>query len=277
MKWVTHIAMAFLMVRITEIVLMVDLLESYEAYAVVVVFAVLPDLDFILGVKHRTWTHTVWFTFVALVLTPLGWKMALAGWIAGLSHLIGDMMTHSGVRLFYPEKTVYYLLPPSWRIRTGGTGEFSVLGFIVVATLLVGAVQGFSDVERIFDLSVENVVTVSFSYHENGAVYHVERAKIVWSDGSSKIGFVDGGRLVKVGRKQIIEAKILAVGPKDEVRHARVEADKLRSSIWRNKIIVAYAVDGWKEEFAGTGLELWREMREKDLKAKLDIWYYDAR
>ncbi len=101
-------------------------------------------------------------------------------------------------------------------------------------------------------------------------------AKIVWSDGDSRIGFIDKGRLVKISKKQIIEAEILSVQPKDHVRHARVEADKLRSSLWRNKIIVAYAVDGWREDFAGTGLELWREMREKDL-TKLDIWYYDAR
>lgn len=277
MKWVTHIALGFLFVRIAEIVLMVDLLDDYMTYAVVGLFAVLPDVDFILGVKHRTWTHTVWFTATALLLALIDWKLALAGWVASLSHLVGDMMTHSRVRLFYPDRTVYYLLPPSWRLRTGGTGEFSVLGLIVVATLLVGTVAGFSDVERIFDLSVENVVTASFSYVENGAVYHVERAKIVWSDGDSRIGFIDKGRLVKVSRRQIIEAEILSVSPKGEVRKTRVDADRLRSAAWRNRIIVAYAIDGWKEDFAGTGLELWREMREKDLKAKLDVWYYDAR
>ena len=48
MKWITHITFAFFSVKIVEIALMIDLLDSYLAYVVVSTFAVLPDLDFLI-------------------------------------------------------------------------------------------------------------------------------------------------------------------------------------------------------------------------------------
>ena len=107
MRWITHIALAFFVVKVTEIALMVDLLDSYVAYAVVSLFAVLPDFDYLVGLKHRTYTHTVYSALIAsypLIFVDLSfWAVGL---IAYLSHLLGDMMTHSGVKLFYPIETV---------------------------------------------------------------------------------------------------------------------------------------------------------------------------
>ncbi len=34
MKWITHIALAFFVVKVTEIALMIDLLDSYWAYVI---------------------------------------------------------------------------------------------------------------------------------------------------------------------------------------------------------------------------------------------------
>jgi len=89
MKWVTHIAFAFFIVKLTEIIFLTNFLDSYIAYAVVVLFAVLPDLDFILGLKHRTYTHTLYFTAIALILLPFSLKLTFIAWISIFSHLIG--------------------------------------------------------------------------------------------------------------------------------------------------------------------------------------------
>ena len=66
MKWITHIALAFFVVKVVEIALMIDLLDDYVAYAVVSVFAVIPDIDLIIGIKHRTWTHTLYASIIAV-------------------------------------------------------------------------------------------------------------------------------------------------------------------------------------------------------------------
>ena len=59
MKWITHTALGIFAVKVMEIALMIDLLDDYLAYAVVSAFAVLPDIDFLIGIKHRTWTHSI--------------------------------------------------------------------------------------------------------------------------------------------------------------------------------------------------------------------------
>ena len=108
--------MAFFTVKVVEIAFLVDLFDSHLAYTVVSAFAVLPDIDiyFKKWIGHRTYTHTLYSSVIASIfLIPFGLKMALIGFLAYLSHLIGDMMTVSGVKLFYPNQTVYYLLPPN--------------------------------------------------------------------------------------------------------------------------------------------------------------------
>lgn len=46
MKWITHIALGFFAVKVTEIALTIDIFDDYLAYAVVPLFSVLPDLTF---------------------------------------------------------------------------------------------------------------------------------------------------------------------------------------------------------------------------------------
>jgi len=276
MKWITHIALAFFVVKITEIALMIDLFDDYLAYAVVSLFAVLPDFDFLLGIKHRGITHTIWFSAVALFLALIDWKLALAGWIAIFSHLIGDMMTHSGVKLFYPyRETVFYLTPPNWRIKTGSGSEFMILGVLLIGSILVGSVSAQTDVEKVFSLSRDHIVEARLSTFENGAVHHYDSVKIVWTDGKSKIGFIDGNKLVRVGKDQILNIEIVLSHEKGSVKHAKTKVKRLRSSIWKHRIIVAYSIDNWKEEFTGTGYELYRKL-ENDLDENVEVWYYET-
>jgi membrane-bound metal-dependent hydrolase YbcI (DUF457 family) len=125
MKWITHIALAIFTVKVVEIAFLVDLLDSYTAY-IIIEFAVLPGIDiYFKKIGHRTYTHTLYSSIIASAfLIPFGLKMVLIGFLAYFSHLIGDTMTVSGVKLFYPNQTVYYLLSPNWRIRTGAVESF---------------------------------------------------------------------------------------------------------------------------------------------------------
>lgn len=276
MKWITHIALAFFTVKVVEIALMIDLLDSYLAYVVVSTFAVIPDIDFLIGVKHRTWTHTVWFTALALFLIPSGWKLALVGWIAMISHLIGDMMTHSGVKLLYPyRETVFYLVPPSWRLKTGSNTEFMILGILIIGSMFMSSISTASNVDKLVLLSRENIVEASLSIFENGARYDYNSVKIVWTDGKSKIGFIDGNKLVMIGKDQILSAEIISTHEKESVKHTKTKVKRLRSSIWKHRIVVAYSIDDWKEEFTGTGYELYRKLKN-NLDDNVEVWYYET-
>ncbi len=278
MKWITHIALAFFLVKVVEIALMVDLLDSYWAYAIVSLFAVLPDFDYLVVIKHRTWTHTLWFTLIALILLPFGWKFALAGFIAILSHLVGDMMTHSGVKLLFPfRETVFYLIPPRWRFRTGSSAEFMVLGLLIVGSIVVSAVTVQSDVEKLFTLSKDHFVTVRLSTFENGARYDYDLVEIVWTDGKNKIGFIENGYLHKISRDQILKAEIVKVVPANKVPDSRyLKIKDLRRAIWRERVIVAWEDDGVRSEFVGTGKELYEKLKEWE-DCIIGVWYYETR
>ena len=278
MKWITHIALAFFVVKITEIALMIDLFDDYVAYAVVGLFAVLPDFDFLLGIKHRTWTHTIWFSAVSLFLIPFGWKLALAGWIAIFSHLVGDMMTVSGVKLLYPyRETIFYLVPPRWRVRTGSGAEFMILGVLIIGSMLISSVSVQTETEKLFSLSRDHVVEARLSVFENGARYDYDNVEIVWTDGKSKIGFIDNGYLVKVSKDQILSSNILdsySVDKSPKLRYLKVK--DLKRSIWKNRIVVAWEDDGVRYEFTGTGKELYQKLKKWE-DCRIGVWYYEVR
>ena len=278
LKWITHIALAFFLVKVVEIALMVDLLDSYWAYAIVSLFAVLPDFDFLLGLKHRGITHTIWFTFIALILLPFSWKLALIGWISIMSHLFGDMMTVSGVKLLFPfRETVFYLVPPRWRFRTGSGAEFMILGLLIVGSILIGSISAQSDVEKLFTLSRDHVVEARLSTFENGARYDFGNVKIIWTDGKDKIGFVSDGYLHKIGKDQILKAEIVKVVPANKVPESRyLKVKDLRRAIWRERVIVAWEDDGVRYEFTGTGKELYEKLKDWE-DCIIRVWYYEAR
>ena len=286
MKWITHIALAFFVVKITEIALMINLFNDYLAYAVVSAFAVLPDIDFLIGVKHRTWTHTIWFSAVSLFLLPFSWKLALAGWIALMSHLIGDMMTHSGVKLFYPyRETVFYLTPPRWRVKTGSGAEFMILGVLLIGSILVGSVSAQTDVEKVFSLSKDHVVEARLSTFENGAVHRYDSVEIVWTDGKSKIGFIDrDGRLKVIKKEDILDLEILRTEKADKTaKKDLVKIKNLKRSMWRHRIITGYEDDGVDFDFVGTGLDLYFKIDGDDLKERgledyeIGVEFYEVR
>ena len=286
MKWITHIALAFFVVKVTEIALMIDLLDSYLAYCVVSVFAVLPDLDFLIGIKHRTWTHTIWFTLTALPLAMISPKLALVGWVAILSHLTGDMMTHSGVKLLYPyRETVFYLTPPNWRVRTGSGAEFIILGVLIIGSILISSVSVQTETEKLFSLSRDHIVTASLSTFENGAVHNYDNVKIVWTDGRDEIGFIDrNGKLKIVKKDEILKLKILETVKADKTAVKRyVKIKNLKRAMWKHRIVTGYEDSRIDFEFVGTGWDLYAKLDGDKLKKEglgdyvIGVEYYEVR
>lgn len=94
---------------------------------------------------HREYTHTVLFPvvfmvagfvlmmtnhpFLALFLISFGFGWAL--------HILGDMCTVSGVKIFRPfNKKTYYLIPKKFRFKTFSADEFKWLGFSMGVTAI---------------------------------------------------------------------------------------------------------------------------------------------
>ena len=280
MKWITHIALAILIIKIVEIIFMVNLLDSHLTWVVASLFAVLPDFDSFVGLKHRTYTHTLYSALIAsypLIFVDL--NLFLVGLIAYFSHLLGDMMTHSGVKLLYPIETVYYLTPPSWRIKTGSSSEFLALGLILLVSIGLGYVGETSEIEKVFKLSTENDVAISLSYFENGAVYRFDRAKVVWSDGKNNIGIIHDGKFKKISKSQILDLEILDV--EDANRDPDVTTTKVKSLkrfMWKHRIIIGYSINENYDDFTGTGYDLYRKLKnDYDDNIRIKVWYYDAR
>ena len=69
--------------------------KDYRAF-IAVLGALIPDTDIKLGIGHRGFTHSLHFLLISFIVPELGMGV--------LSHIILDMMTPMGVRLFWPYK-----------------------------------------------------------------------------------------------------------------------------------------------------------------------------
>jgi len=268
------------MVKVVEIIFMVNLLDSHLAWVVASLFAVLPDFDSFIGLKHRTWTHTIYSAVIAsypLIFVDL--NLFFVGLIAYFSHLLGDMMTHSGVKLLYPIETVYYLTPPSWRLRVGSSAEFLILGLILLISIGLGYVGEMSEIEKVFKLSTENDVAISLSYFENGAIYRLDSVKVVWTDGRYNIGIIQDGKFKKIPKSQILDLEILDIKDADrQPRSSSVHLKTLKRSTWKHRIIVGYSVSDEEYDFTGTGYDLYIKLKKDyDKNVRIKVWYYEAR
>ena len=118
MRWITHIAIAALFIKLVEISLLIDL-SSYYLWPVIILYAVMPDFDSLLGIKHRTYTHTLYAPFIAALPLLFFQPAFIAALTAYLSHIFADMLTPAGLPLFYPKSTAYHLLPAALANKDG--------------------------------------------------------------------------------------------------------------------------------------------------------------
>ena len=74
----------------------------------IVLGALIPDIDYLIGVEHRTLTHSILFFASALIIYKLWGKHAGLAYSLGLfSHLTFDLITPMGVQLLYPLPIFY--------------------------------------------------------------------------------------------------------------------------------------------------------------------------
>lgn len=149
MTYKTHIAGGILLTLcVTTLIQPTTLSEIITLYGGTVIGSLLPDIDhpeskinkynpfdFIIGsvVNHRGVTHSIIGLATTLLIGAIMalicglklWFMFGIG-IGYLSHLILDMMTPSGVPLFYPRKNRYNIC----KISTGSNGEKALLAMI---------------------------------------------------------------------------------------------------------------------------------------------------
>lgn len=96
--------------------------------------------------QHRGLLHSLWGLGIAgACMMPLAFWMSWAPVAALLlgyaSHLVADSATKSGMRLLYPNKRRYHLLPPGWRITTGSQAEDLVMALLLLPVLLLFSVR----------------------------------------------------------------------------------------------------------------------------------------
>ncbi len=71
-------------------------------------FGVISDMDHTLGLRHRGFTHSLLFVFLAYLFTSaLFPNLALPVLVGVLTHIFADMLNPEGVELFYPLKKNY--------------------------------------------------------------------------------------------------------------------------------------------------------------------------
>ena len=86
--------------------------------------AIAPDWDFILGIKHRTITHSTLFLLISSYLISIyNFNIGLIWLVCYLSHLIADSFTKTGTPFLYPISKKYYGLK---LIKTGGTEDMFI-------------------------------------------------------------------------------------------------------------------------------------------------------
>lgn len=255
MRWITHVAFSFLMIKVFEISLLVDLSSSGLFWLVMPLYSVLADFDSLLGIKHRTYTHAIYFPLVAsLPLLALG-DLFLVALISYFSHLFADMMTTRGIPLLYPFKeTNFNFLPPAWRVKTGSNAEVIYLLVVVLLTASFSLAESTKEVDKIFSYRKSADIWVDVSFYENGVLKRYKNDKVVWDDGKSKFGVLHNGRLKIVSKEQIKELKIKRI---EEVkRKERLLKVSVKSLRFIDELVVAYRVNFRWVYFLGTGKDL---------------------
>jgi len=264
MKWISHIALGTVICKALSIIFLWDL--NYIHYAIICLFSVLPDIDSYVGLKHRTYTHTVYFAVLIplpllLMSTPAGVDIQsyILGVVAYLSHLLGDMFNPSGVMLFYPKRTVYHALPSHLRFVTGSNTEWFILvGLLIISSSLMGF-EGSIQINKAINALDENEIVADVEFTYNGVNYKIENARIVLTDGN-KIGIIYDKSLLLVDKRSIkrIEIKEMIKSSKD-IKKLRMSLRRLRNY---DKVVVAYSFDreAWNE-FLGTGHDLYKYLK----------------
>lgn len=177
--------------------------------ACVLICSLLPDIDLpkspiswlILPVSrwinkrwgHRTYTHTLWALIIVMAFAYFtGLSVTICG-IAFFSHLLLDMMTKSGVMLFYPFSEVIGVIPSNVNLRfTTGEPKTEILvsaAFLAVSIFMYPLTQngfwttfnrGFGVPRTIYSefLKSQDLLNVSYVI-QNGSIQDTGTAYLI--------------------------------------------------------------------------------------------------
>jgi inner membrane protein len=97
--------------------------------------SIVPDWDYILGIKHRTYTHSLLVLFISSVsiLTLNKW-IALVWLINYVLHLIADSFTKMGTPFLYPWNKKYYGYK---LIKTRGAEDYFIQALAIAFIMFV--------------------------------------------------------------------------------------------------------------------------------------------
>jgi inner membrane protein len=97
--------------------------------AIGVLGAVAPDWDIILGLKHRTVTHSILALISSsVIISMLNTDIGVVWFINYLSHLLADSLTKMGVPFLYPMKKRYGL-----KLFKTGSGADYLIQLLAIA------------------------------------------------------------------------------------------------------------------------------------------------
>lgn len=145
MTYKTHIAGAIALTLLIDTQLTLTPKQEIVMYSSAILGALMPDIDhpsskigkynplsYMINkcFGHRTLTHSFIGLFIFnVIICMLNFKSLLLGFNIGyISHLMLDMMTVSGVPIFYPYKKCYRLM----KCKTGTDSETIVSCLLVV-------------------------------------------------------------------------------------------------------------------------------------------------
>lgn len=97
-----------------------------------IIGATMADLDFILGIPHRTWTHSlIGMLIVVTVCSLIDIVFGFSLYINYSTHIAADSMTKMGVPLFYPFNKKYY----GFKLFKTGKSEDMFICLVVIFIL----------------------------------------------------------------------------------------------------------------------------------------------
>jgi inner membrane protein len=268
LRWISHVAIATLFIKLVEISLLIDL-SSYYLWPVIALYAVMPDFDSIVGIKHRTYTHTLYAPFIATIPLLFSPPAFIAALTAYLSHIFADLLTPAGLPLLYPKPTVYHLLPAAWRIKTGSGGELILLAVVLLLSASFTMAASTTEMDKIFYYHRNHDIWVDISFYENGVLKTFNEEKVVWTNSKSRIGIVEGKRLKIIGKDQIISIKIVRMESVERYeREIRTTMKRLQTM---DGLITAYSTNYVWRDFLGTGRDLFLNLFDGNWKKKIEV------
>lgn len=135
MKWESHLWIGFIASLTLVLILSLPLWKIPLAFIMCFVGVLFPDYDLIEYFKHRKTLHNLWvIVFAAGFMTFYQFPTSSviffsAGWV---THLLGDMVTKTGIEFFYPASNFNISGP----ITTGSFSEKLFVGVFTICCLI---------------------------------------------------------------------------------------------------------------------------------------------